>query len=354
MRRRRRERGSGSVFHSAVDQRWIAKFPLGVVNGRRQEKRVKCRTRDEADAELERLRRAYGRGANPATGTLDQYLGDWLRHHSRSIRASTATSYRIHIERWISPLLGGIPLAKLRPSDVRRLIDELERKGKSAGYIHLVIRTLSVALNAAVSDRSITDNATRGVRLPRIDREPVRALTDDEADAILEAVAGHWVEWPVRVWLGSGLRRGEVLGLDQRDLALDRGFVQVRVTKTRVRAVPISDDAVSALRSALAGAPRRGPAEPVFFSPRSKERMRGDSITHALPRILEAAGLGHLTVHSLRHAVASLMVAKGVHIRTVAEQLGHASPSLTLRTYAHIAPQQQIHAIRLIERRRAK
>lgn len=353
---RRRRRGEGSVFFDRAARTWVALVSLGVVDGKRVRRKVRAPTERGALEERERLLRTFGRGVDPATGTLDAYLAEWLPAHARSIRKSTADSYGIHIRLWISPLLGGIPVAKLRPSDVRRLIADMERRGKSAGYIHLVIRTLSAALNAAVNDRSLADNPTRGVRLPRIEREPVAALTRDAAEAILDATAGSWVEGPVRVWLGTGLRRGEVLGLDQGDVDLARGFVRVRISKTRVRAVPVSDDAVDALRDAIAAAPRVGKDEPVFFAPRRSraghlERMRGDSITHGLPRILERAGLGHLAPHALRHGAATLMLSDGHSIRTIAEQLGN-TPAITARTYAHVVPEAQRAAVDSLNRRR--
>jgi integrase len=337
---RRGRRGEGSVYFSKTDRRWVARFPLGVVDGVRQAKRIKCRTRDEADAELDKLRRTYGAGLDPATGTLDEYLDAWLKRHGRSIRASTQTSYAGHIRLHIKPLLGGIPLAKLRRSDVERLVDDLEGKGLSPGTIHLVVRTLSVALAAADID------IVRRVKLPRIEREPVDALTESEVERIYAAVLGTWLELPVRVWMGSGLRRGEVLGLDQRDVG--DGFVTVRRSKTTVRAVPVTEDAMDALREAVRLAPRHGPNEPVFYGKKSGDRMPGSSVTHALVKLVG------LSPHKLRHGVASRMVAQGVHMRVVAEQLGHRNPALTARVYAHIVPQHQVDAIRLLERRQAR
>jgi integrase len=244
----------------------------------------------------------------------------------------------------ISPLLGGIRLASLQPRDVERLITELEHKGLSPGTIHLVIRTLSVALGTAVKRRIILDNATVGVSLPRIRREPVAPLRGTDRDAILEAVEGTWIERPVRVWLGSGLRRGEVLGLDQGDV--DDGFVRVRVSKTFIRAVPITEDALDALHEAIAAAPRRGDREPVFFSPRTGDRMLGSSVTHALVRQVG------LSPHKLRHGAATLMLTGGASMRAIAEQLGHRNPALTARIYAHVVPESQRAAVALLERRR--
>jgi integrase len=309
-----------------------------VVDGKRVGRKVRAPTKQAALVRLDQLARSYRAGVS-ANETLDSYLRDWLADHSRSVRPSTAASYAGHVRLHIAPLLGGIRLADLGPRDVRRLVSDCERKGLSPGTIHLVIRTLSVALGAAVDDRRLADNATRGVRLPRIEREPVEPLTIADAQRIVDAVTGTWLELPVRVWLGSGLRRGEVLGLDVRDVGDD--FVRVRVSKTSIRAVPVSGDAMAALRGAI-GERTEGP---VFLSPRGRnERMRGSSVTHALVR---AVGL---SPHKLRHGVATIMVAQGVHMRIVAEQLGHRNPALTARVYAHVIPQSQVEAVRALDR----
>lgn len=350
---RRGRRGEGSVYWSKVDRRWIARWPLGVVDGRRRSKAVKRRTEDEAIAELEELRRLYGAGGTPSNATLSEYLDGWLARR-RKLRASTLVSYRGHVRLYIDPLLGGIPLRELTRRDVERLVVELERRGKSPGTITLVFRTLGAALQDAVDEGLTLHNATRGVELPRIDREPVHALTAAEADAIVEAADPTFLGPLIRLLLGSGLRLGEALGLDQGDLLLDAGFVRVRRSKTSVRAVPVSDDAVAALRDALRAAPRRGDGEPVFYGPRTGERLRGATVSHALPRVLTRAGLDRLAPHALRHGAATLMLAEGVPMRVIAEQLGHRNPALTARVYAHVIPEAQRAAVAHLERRRAR
>lgn len=350
MARRRRRRGEGSVYRSQGS--WIANYPLGTINGKRVNKRARRATEREALAELERLRRIYGSGGNPATGTLGGYLIDWLAGWDE-VRDSTRRSYEGHVRLHITPILGGIPLSKLQPSDVRRLIDDLKRKHLKPATIVRVVTTLRIALNAAVAERTISENAAEHVKLPRVDREPVRPLTIDEADQIIAAVEGTWIGPIIRLLLGSGMRLGEAIGLDQRDLMLDVGFVRVRRSKTDVRAVPISDDAVAALRQALREAPRIGSDEPVFFGPRkSRQRLKGWSVSHALPRILSDAGLERLAPHALRHGVATLMLAQGHPMRVIAEQLGHRNPGLTSRIYAHVIPEAQRAAIGALPQRK--
>lgn len=340
------------MFYDHTARSWVALVSLGARNGKRIRRKVRAKTERAAKVELERLRRAYGASTDPATGTLGDYLDGWLASHERSVRASTATSYRGHVNLHIAPLLGGIPLAKLRPADVRRLVDDLERKRLAPATIVRIVTTLRIALNAAVGERIIPDNAAAPVKLPRVERDPVRPLTAHDADRIIDAVRGHWCEYVIRLLLGSGMRLGEAVGLDQADVG--DGFVRVRVTKTKIRAVPISDDADDAIRSAIAAAPRSGPREPVFFGPRRADRLRGDSVSQAFPRLMRAAGLGHLTPHGLRHGAATLMLSAGVPMRAIADQLGHATPSITANVYAHVIPDLQRAAVQALERRRAR
>jgi len=360
---RRGRRGEGSVYWSKSDHRWIARWPLGVVDGRRRAKRVKCRTERQADAELEQLRRTYGIGGSPVAGTLDEYLADWLAT-PRDIAPSTLRSYRDHVNHHISPLLGGIPVAQLRPSDIERLIrDRLrakQQRGKldgrtlSPATVAKIVTTLRIALNRAVRRGDLPVNVAALVDLPRAIHEPVPAMSDDQADRILDAVQGHWLEPIVRLLFGSALRLGEAVALNQGDVSLDRAFIRLRKSKTTIRAVPISPDAIAGIEQAIARAPRRGSHEPLFFGSRTGERLTGASVSHAFPKLLVDAGLVRVTPHGVRHGAATIMVAKGVHMRIIAEQLGHRNPALTARIYAHVIPEVQRGAVDALPRREAR
>lgn len=350
--KRRGRRGEGTVYRSKTDDRWIARYPIG--GGRT--KRAKCRTPNEARRALEGFRRDYAHGDEPAKGTLDDYLASWL-DTPRDITPSTLRSYREHVDRHIAPLLGGIPVADLRASDVDRLIRELivkrSRHGRplSPTTVARVITTLRIALNRGVRRGELGRNVAAQAELPRRVHEPLHAMSVAEADRIIDVVEGHWLEPIVRLLLGSALRLGEAVALNQGDVA--DGFVRLRKSKTTLRAVPVSDDAAAALRSAIARAPRIGPDEPVFFGARRGQRLRGDAVTAALPRLLGANGLPRVTPHGLRHGAASIMVAGGVHMRTIAEQLGHTSPAFTAKVYAHVVPELQREAVSRLPRGRA-
>ena len=340
----RRHRGDGSVYRDRVNGTWWAAFPLG--NGRY--KKARAPSERVARQELERLRRAYAHDADPASGTLDAYLARWLST-LHDVREATRVSYAGHVNNHISPLLGGIHVSRLRPADVSRLVTDRLRAGLSPSTVRRIHSTLHAALAQGVRERSLPDNPAHNVRLPRSEEHLVEAMTEDAADQIRDAVAGTFLEPLVELLLGSGLRLGEALGLDQGDA---RGnVVMVRRSKTRQRAVVISDDAAEALRRHIAAAKVRGLQEPVFIGPRTGKRLRGSSALHAFQKALTAAGLPHYRLHDLRHGVASLMVARGVHMRVVSDQLGHSNPAFTARVYAHVAPAQIEEAVRLLNRR---
>lgn len=273
--------------------------------------------------------------------TLDAYLASWTEVHGPRVRASTLRSYRGHIKNHIAPLLGGILVAKLRPSDVRRLITVTLARGASASTVGRIVTTLHIALETLVEERALVDNPA-AVKLPKIDREPIRPLTGPEARAVSGAIVDDRYEPLYRLLMGSGMRLGEACGLDWRDVHLDEAFVVVRRSKTKARSVPISADAVAALRGHRSSI---DPEAPVFLGPRTGERLSTMTVSHAFPRLLRKAGLRPMRVHDLRHGVATTMLAAGVPMRVIAEQLGHANPAMTAKVYAHVIPESQRAAI---------
>jgi integrase len=176
-------------------------------------------------------------------------------------------------------------------------------------------------------------------------------MTEDMAERITEVTRDTFLGPLTELLLGSGMRLGEALGLDQSDLHLEEGFVLVRRSKTKVRAVPVSDDAVNALRRQLTLVPRRGPNEPVFFAPRGTGRLSQATVSHAFPRMLMAAGLPRHRVHDLRHAAATLMLQAGAPMKYIQDQLGHANYQLTANTYSHVLPDSRRDTVRLLNRR---
>ena len=347
---KRGRRGAGSITRR--DGRYQARWSV-TEGGKRVRKSASFHLRNDAEWWL----RMASRGAVPDRVMVAAYLAGWLAG-KRSIAASTRAQYRNHIELHISPALGGFMLTALQPKHVQAFVSERERhvsdsthRPLTARTVQAILTTLRSALEDAVP-RLIPDNPAAKVEAPRVQREPVRAMTRSDAAALIEAVRETWMGPIVRFLLGSGLRIGEAVALNQGDVR--DGWVQLRKSKTTLRAVRVSEDGMAALREAIAAAPRIGKGEPVFFGVRAtadghRDRLDRSSLGPALTRRLAEAGLPKMTVHQLRHGTATLMVAAGVHMRVVAEQLGHANASMTARVYSHVAPESTIGAVAVLD-----
>lgn len=350
---RRRRRGTGSVFRAA-DGTWVARISLGVVDGRRLRRERRARDEAAARAALDELLAASGRGADPADPrtTLDAYLADWLVHVRATNRAVTWIAYRTIVRRHISPVLGGIPVTRLRPSDVRALIRDRLGAGLSPTTVRGIVRVLSGALEIAVRDGSLGRNVARGIVVPRPDVEPRDPITAAEARAILRAVAGDRHEAAYVTLLGTGLRRGELLGLRWRDVDLERATLTVRVQRRpiprearRPGDPPTADVPTKTVRS------RRTIPLPAFVVAtlrRHRSTLDPDArvfeaapttLTHRFPVLLARAGLRQRRLHDLRHAAATLMLASGTPMRAISDHLGHASMAVTANVYAGVVPE---------------
>jgi integrase len=335
----------------------VAAYSLGVDRrtGRRRIVRRYMPTEREADAELARIRRRY-EGVGPvAAMTVDEYLAEWLDAVRLTVARRTHESYAGLATQHVSPLLGGIRVGELRPSDVGRLSRDRIGAGLSPSTVRAIVGVLRAALGQAVRDGELPSNVAR-IRLPRVERERVEAMTPETADAILDLARfrvdedgrehGALLEPLVTLLLGCGLRIGEACALDWRDLALPRPgqpaagreSVTVRLGKTAAsrRTVPLPAFVTAALVAHRARSARVGQTEPVFIGERGG-RLRRETASHAFHRLQERAGLEPIRLHDLRHGTATLLVARGVPMRVVAEVLGHADPSVTANVYAHVS-----------------
>ena len=153
--------------------------------------------------------------------------------------------------------------------------------------------------------------------------------------------------------IDAGLRQGELLGLNWKDLDLDRGTVrvnkaleevggQLRIkspkTKSSKRTVKLSRATAEALeehRKAMLAEGHCTPDAPVFCGSRRGQWLRkSDVFRHSFTPILAKAGL-KFRFHDLRHASASLLLADGVDVKTVQSRLGHSAAAITMDIYAH-------------------
>jgi len=286
------------------------------------------------------------------TPTLATWTRRWLLLTRSTVRTSTVDGYRANLERHVLPKLGDVELAKLRPSDVEALTTQLLASGLAASTVVLVRTTLVICLNAAVRDGVLDRNPASSARAPRVPRTEKRALSPAELRQLLAVAAADDEVGPaVELLATTGLRRGELLGLTWGDVSASSLTVRRAYVRTAAQAVGLAEPkssrsartillparaaAALARRRELAGDPL--PSDPVFPGRFGADPMHPDGFGNAFRRLADRAQLHDVTAHTLRHTVASQLLAAGVPVRDVAEALGH-SPAVLLRTYAHAQP----------------
>ena len=260
-----------------------------------------------------------------------------------------------------------IPLIRLAPSDVRRLIVRLLADGLSATTVRYSITVLRMALRQAVDDGVIPRNVAKVVEMPAPDRVEGQALTIAQVKHFLKATKDHRLHALWVVALTTALRQGEILGLRWDDVDLVTGQLTVRAslrpippafraegdprlqkvepkTDNAYRAVPlprVTVDALTAHRE-LQDQEKVANIDGLVFTSVRGTPLDGRNVTRIFKDQLTAAKLPSMRFHDLRHTTVSVLHAMGVSQDEIRGIAGHGS---TVQTwgYTHVLPEVWVH-----------
>ncbi len=346
-----------------------------------------------------------------STTTLADYLrGEWLPATAPPrVAYGTHAKRRGHVDTYIVPRIGGVPLQQLTAAHVDRLYAELLTSGKADGSplaastVHDVHRTLRRALKDALRwglvERDATERADPPpVRLVESERRAaMRVWTADELATFLTTTADHRLGRLFEVAGSTGARRSELCGMSWQDLDLEAGTWTVRRSVVRgehgyylgdatksdrsARTIDLDARTITALKAVkVAQAEARLAAGPawtdlgVVFTDELGQWLSPPSVTQAFRRSVShctgcsapldtdrqrerhdasaCTGERHpaLSFHGLRHTHATLLLKAGVPLHVVSRRLGHASEAFTAYVYAHVLPGQQREAAETFSR----
>ena len=240
----------------------------------------------------------------------------------------------------------GVALTAVQNHHVRRWVAQMHAGGRSGRGIALILSGWRGFYTWLGREGQISANPVQDVRAPRQARPLPKALGVDEAVQLADHVAEDddpWLEVRdaamVELLYGSGLRVGELVGLDvaasdaaQRGgrgwIDLPSAEVQVQGKGSKRRGVPLGTQALAALqrwlalRDQVAG---QGEAAMALFIGRRGTRLTPQSIWQRLKRRSLLAGLATpVHPHMLRHSFASHVLQSSSDLRAVQELLGHA------------------------------
>jgi len=292
-------------------------------------------------------------------GTVTELAREWLDAIEPKRSPMTVQRYRQILDGHVLPELGRMQVARVTPRHVDTYLRGRRQAGQSASSVNQHRAVLSGMFKLARRWGLTEHDPVRDVDRERIEATEIEVVDPKALRRMLAAVmavdqtAGTFM----RLVAATGLRRGEVCGLQWGDLDGDRLTVRravvqptgsapvVKDTKThQVRVVTLDPETVAVLedhRVACERVARLGGAQlgPWMFSGDEASRvpMRPERLSRWWRRWADAAGVdGRL--HDLRHLHASFLLAEGVNPVEVAARLGHGSSATTLRIYAHVMP----------------
>lgn len=323
----------------------------------------------EKQAEKEALRQAVlfeeecRGGATSSAIKFDTFFTQWFDEYAKlKVKAKTLQTYR-WLEKRIRVEIGHLRIDKITTRDIQRLVVKLHSEDQSQKTIKHYVSLISTVYRYAIKYQLVSKNPCSGVDFPRNDSREREILTLPEVQqlfALLNHEPDENLQYVLFLTLAvyTGCRRGELLGLERKDFDLSSGLVSVRraayqskalghytdtpKTKTSLRTLKLPLEVIALLTRYLDH--QNAYAATLGDKWQDTDRLftswDGSYIyTNAPERFYKAFcakhGLRVVTLHSLRHLNASLLINAGLDVKTVQAALGHAHATTTMNIYAH-------------------
>jgi integrase len=249
-------------------------------------------------------------------------------------------------------------VCNLTPSDIEDFRTWMRNtrvhKGKKArpSTVNRYLALLSNAYKEAMERGYAHENPVRSVRRAREEMKEVPYLSAADIDRII-AVADPRLRPLIAVAADTGLRRGELLALEWRDVQFRRGVLVVRRSKSkRPREVPLTARATQVITELHAAKTEPAKDQPDFvFSQISMltPSWAATFVASKFRKAAKAAGFPTVTFHGLRHAFCSRLAQAGVPLPTVKALAGHGSLALTSRYASHVPENAEAAAVKALE-----
>lgn len=307
--------------------------------------------------------------------TTNELMTAWLDRCERErVKPRTYSRYKGLIVQHILPELGDTQIDDLGRRQISEFLTAHQADGNlrggealSATSTNLMLTVLNAAFTYACDMELLPANPCDRIR--RVPGPPSRvdAFTREEQQRLEEAIAA-WEDrrlFGIRLCLYTGLRIGELLGLEWQDVDMEKGILHIQKTVYREknaegewqlfvdrpktaaseRMVPLPGYLAEDLRIY-----RRGARSAFVIENKKAERMSIRSYQYLFERLTEKAGVRKLNFHALRHTFATRALECGMDIKTLSELMGHKNATITLNRYAHSMMDTKIAAMNKLEK----
>lgn len=322
--------------------------------------------------------------------TCEGYFNFWLESVKNRISARTLQGYENVIRRYLAPEIGDLPISEIKPKHLERLYRKMSASGLQPVTVRKTHMVAGNAFREAQKHEVISSNPAQFAKPPKVTGTlKIKTLSPDEARKFIEVCQKHSHGIIFEFALETGLRPQEYLALRWSDLDLEKPEVSVtralvydrkgggfyfkepKTNRSR-RSVPVSPKMAEKLkihrenqkdyllevadrltrhckpsreyRAAYNKKVLKNHEElDLVFASQDGTPFKDINLgKRYFKQIAKAAGLSSdLTLYSLRHTCATLLLSANVNPKIVSERLGHSSVAITLDTYSHVLPNMQ-------------
>jgi len=329
-------------------------------------------TKREAENKMAELIQKYKDGNNAdkySEMKMKRLMRKYINNHQHNVATRTADRYRRIIKNHLEPAFGEMLIKKVKPMHIESYQTQklnsgrLNGEGLSASTVRMHHNLLNSIFEYAQRLEIIERNPVSLISLPKKKKSKHKFLSREELNQILDYSEGLWIHDYILVAVSTGMRRGEMIGLEWENVDLKNKKISVvqalkrtsqgielsePKTKSSVRSISITDNTVTILRKIKSEQEKNklnmgdnyNDRFDFVFCEKNGRYCNPNTVTRRFKRVVEAVGLEEIKLHDLRHTMASFLI-KIANPKVVQERLGHSSISMTMDLYSHLSDDLQ-------------
>ena len=264
----------------------------------------------------------------------------------RGYSGLTITAYGSDINQFIECLNrtgASLGVEKIHTADIRDFMVSLQRRGLQPSTIARRVNCLRSFFNFLWANEYVPHNPCLKIKTPKRARKLPTVLTEEECRGLLEAtykshytMLGFRDQAIVSLLLYTGVRRQELLDIRLDDINLQQGWLRVQRGKgNKMRLVPLVPEAIAAIEDWLEFRPAC--QHQSLFTTLTRKPLGRHGLQALFRKALRNANITRsgITIHTLRHSFATLLLRNGCDLMSIKEMLGHASLESTA-IYLHV------------------
>lgn len=333
------------------------------VNGKPTSKTV-GRNKKDAERRLAELQNQLNQGTYQPQKpiTFDVFSQQWLKEYAQpKVKLTTMRSYKNMIRVHLKPVFEHKQIGAMTTQDIYVFRAKLLEKGRSRKTANNALTLLKTIMKYAKRCGFVYRNAAEDVEPLKVDKKEAEALNPQELQLLLKKA-----EEPYKtLFLAAaftGMRRGELLGLQWGDIDWNKNLIYVRralvwanakdeqgtdghrwlfdtpKSRSSKRSIVMSPKLKDALTLHRLSCPA-SPHDLVFCGKDGQPMDPDNMVKREFMPTLGSAGIRHVPFHALRHTYATLLIEQKENIKFIQSQLGHASIQMTMDQYGHVLPQ---------------